>query len=130
MKCIVVTPEKTVLDREATFVVVPLYDGEYGIAEGHTPVVGRLGAGELRIKSKQGNETWFLQGGFVEVLNNVVTILTGRAVQIERLSIADAEKALATAVAKPADTEELFLARKSAIEAARSELRAAKKVAR
>ncbi len=129
MKCIVVTPEKTVLEKEATFVVVPLYDGEYGIALGHTPVVGRLGAGELRIESKDGNETWFVQGGFVEVLNNVVTLLTQRAVEINRLKVADAEKALEAAMAKPVQTDELFLARSAAVDAARNELRSAKKVA-
>ena len=48
MKCVAVTPEKTVFDLEVDFVVVPLYDGEYGVGVDHSPVVGRIGAGELR----------------------------------------------------------------------------------
>ena len=49
MQCIIVTPETTIVDCQASFVAVPLYDGELGIAAHHTPLVGRLGAGELRI---------------------------------------------------------------------------------
>ena len=48
MKCIVVTPEKTLVDEDAKFIVAPLYDGEYGIDSDHAPVVGRLGVGEMR----------------------------------------------------------------------------------
>ena len=32
IKCVVVTPEKVVLEKDAEFVALPLYDGEYGIA--------------------------------------------------------------------------------------------------
>ena len=43
MQCIVVTPERTLYDRPADFVALCLFDGEIGIAPGHTPMIGRLG---------------------------------------------------------------------------------------
>ena len=46
---IVVTPEATVLDEQVDFVALPLYDGEIGIAPGRSPMIGRLGYGELRL---------------------------------------------------------------------------------
>ena len=49
MQCIVITPEKSLIDEPAEFVALPLVDGEIGITQGRTPLVGRLGAGELRI---------------------------------------------------------------------------------
>lgn len=55
LKCIVVTPEKTALDQLANFVVVPLFDGEFGVGPGHSPMIGRLGYGELRIRAANGN---------------------------------------------------------------------------
>lgn len=130
MKCIVVTPEKTVLSRDASFAVVPLYDGEYGIAPGHTPVVGRLGAGELRIEGEGEKDVWFVQGGFVEVLNDTVTLLTGRAVPVEKLDLAKAEKTLENAMAQPVDTDDLYRAKSVAVDIARSEVRAARKLER
>ena len=43
------TPEQTVRDAEADFVALTLFDGEIGIAPGHTPLIGRLGYGEMRM---------------------------------------------------------------------------------
>ena len=49
-QCIVVTPEQTVRETPADFVAVTLFDGEIGIGPGHTPLIGRLGYGEMRIR--------------------------------------------------------------------------------
>ena len=54
LQCIVVTPERTVRDTSAEFVALPLYDGEIGIAPGHSPMIGRLGSGEMRIVGDEG----------------------------------------------------------------------------
>ena len=50
IQCVVVTPEKTEVDVRATSVTVPLFDGEMGILKGHSPLVGRLGYGVLRMQ--------------------------------------------------------------------------------
>lgn len=127
IKCVVVTPEKVVLDRNAEFVALPLYDGDYGIAFNHTPVVGRLGAGELRIKNGENTDSYYVSGGFVEVLNNTVTLMTSRAVPVAQITKAVAEKAFADASAKPASTPEESELRNAALHDARVMLRIANK---
>ncbi|HEY1067766.1 MAG TPA: F0F1 ATP synthase subunit epsilon, partial [Pirellulales bacterium] len=49
LRCIVVTPETTLLEADCEFVVLPLADGELGIAPLHAPLIGALGYGEMRL---------------------------------------------------------------------------------
>ena len=80
LQCIVVTPEQTVRETPADFVAVTLFDGEIGIAPGHTPLIGGLGYGELRIRHGKEVERFYVEGGFVEVLSDAVSLLTNRAI--------------------------------------------------
>jgi F-type H+-transporting ATPase subunit epsilon len=102
LKCVVVTPERAVLDESADFVALPLYDGELGVLPGRAPLIGRLGCGELRIRQGERNRRYFVDGGFAQVRGNVVTILTQRAVRAEDINLAAAEEALQAAQAPPA----------------------------
>lgn len=79
LKVVVVTPEKAVLDTTADMVIVPMIDGELGVLAGRAPLIGRLGAGELRLKSAAGATRYFVEAGFVQVRSNVVTVLTAAA---------------------------------------------------
>jgi len=80
LQCVVVTPERTLFDEVVDFVALPLYDGELGVLPGRSPVIGRLGFGELRTKSQGTNRRYFVDGGFAQVRDNVVTVLTNRAI--------------------------------------------------
>jgi hypothetical protein len=80
LNCIVVTPEETALDEQADFVALPLYDGEIGISPGHSPLIGRLGFGEMRIRTGGTVQQFYVDGGFVQVNGNVISVLTNRAV--------------------------------------------------
>jgi F-type H+-transporting ATPase subunit epsilon len=101
VRCIVVTPEKAVLDATAEMVIVPMYDGELGVLTGRAPLIGRLGAGELRLKTGTAVERWFVEAGFVQVRSNVVTVLTSKAVKAETVTAAMADQARAEAEALP-----------------------------
>jgi F-type H+-transporting ATPase subunit epsilon len=79
LKCVVVTPESAVLDEQADFIAVPLYDGELGVLPGRTPLIGRLGVGALRIRHGSRTTEAYVEGGFVQIQDNVVTLLTERA---------------------------------------------------
>ena len=127
VQCIVVTPERTVLDREAEFVALPLYDGEIGIAPGHSPLIGRLGCGELRILRDEGQDQIYVEGGFVQVLGGVVSVLTGRAVAGKDLDEAVAQEQLDAARARPANTPDLMAMRNRAVTQARAQLRVARR---
>ncbi|MHC4400426.1 MAG: ATP synthase F1 subunit epsilon [Planctomycetota bacterium] len=127
LQCIVVTPEKPLVDESAEFVALPLYDGEIGIAPGHTPLIGRLGAGELRITQRGSVSRYYVESGFVEVVDNVVTLLTSRAVPTADLDAAVAEEQLATARARAANTPELMAQRDRAVAVSRAQLRVARR---
>ena len=130
LKCIVVTPETTVLDESARFVALPLFDGEIGIAPGHSPLIGRLGSGEMRIDLNGKIERYYVEGGFVEVLGNVVSVLTNRAVAADQLDVSVAEEQLTASRSRPANTADLMAARDRAVTQARSRLRVARRSAK
>ena len=127
LNCIVVTPETTALDEKADFVALPLYDGEIGIASGHSPMIGRLGYGELRIKSGATESRYYVDGGFVQVADNVVSVLTNRAIPADELDAGAAQEQLESAWQRPANTPELREIRDRLESQARGQLRVARK---
>jgi F-type H+-transporting ATPase subunit epsilon len=127
LQCIVVTPERTLLDSPAEFVAVPLYDGELGIAPAHSPMIGRLGAGELRIHHGDEETRYYVEGGFVEVIGNVVSVLTSRAVPAKDLDAAVAQEQLASARTRAARSPDAMAARDKAVAQARARLRVARR---
>ncbi|MGB9879219.1 MAG: ATP synthase F1 subunit epsilon [Anaerolineae bacterium] len=86
LRCIVVTPERKVLEDTADAVVVPLPDGELGIYPRHAPLIARLGAGELRVRQEEKVRRFYIEGGFVEVLNDVVSVVTTRTFTARELA--------------------------------------------
>ena len=128
LQCIVVTPEETAMEEQASFVVVPLFDGELGVAPGHSPLIGRLGFGELRLTANDGTRSrYYVDGGFVQVANDVVTVLTGKTLPAGDLDVAVAEEQLAEARKRPANTDELMELRDRAVLQARSQIRIARR---
>ena len=106
LRLIVVTPERTLLDEPVAALRFPLYDGDIGILPGRLPLIGRLGCGELKVTTSAGERSFFVDGGFVQVLGSTVSLLTHRAVPVESLVAADAEKQLAAAQSQIARTDE------------------------
>jgi len=126
LTCIVVTPEQTVCELPADFVALTLFDGEIGIAPGHTPLIGRLGCGELRIRHGNQVERFYIEGGFVEVVDNVVSLLTKRAIPADKIDEDAAVQQMETARNQPARTPELMAARELALAQGRAQLRVAR----
>ena len=127
LTCLVVTPEETALEAQADFIAVPLYDGELGIAPGHSPLIGRLGFGELRLRAAGATRRYFIDGGFVQVADNVVSILTSRAVPASAVNVPAAEAQLAESLRMPTHTDEAIAARDRAMSRARAQLHVASK---
>ncbi len=127
LQCIVVTPEQTVHTGEADFVAVTLFDGEIGIGPGHTPLIGRLGYGEMRIRHAKEVERFYVEGGFVEVLDNAVSLLTNRAIPADKIDEQAAYQQIETARNQAARTPELMALREQAVAQARAQLRVAQR---
>lgn len=125
LQLVVVTPEATVLEESAEFVALPLFDGEIGIAPLHSPMIGRLGYGEMRVKHGGGTTRYYLDGGFVQVVDNVVSVLTGRALPATSLDTAVAAEQLNEARRRASNTPELMALRDRAEQQARAQLRVA-----
>lgn len=102
----VVTPEREVLAVEAKFVALPLYDGEMGILAQRAPLLAKLGAGMLRVdEAAGGKRKLFVAGGFVQMVDDRLTILTQEALEPEKLTAELAKSALTAAAKLPNRTE-------------------------
>lgn len=99
LRLLVITPEKTVVDQAVDSLRFPLFDGDMGVLPGRAPVVGRLGCGELRVRSGGGESRYFIDGGFLQIREQTVTLLTDRAMEAGKISLDAAEKELAAAQA-------------------------------
>ena len=128
LQCTVVTPERTIYDQTAEFVAMTLYDGEIGIAAGHTPLIGRLGYGEMRVRREgQQVDRYYVEGGFVEVLDDVVSVLTQRAIPAAEIDTAVAREQLLSAQSRRAATPEAAAVRDRAVAQSRAQLHVAGK---
>jgi len=125
IECIVVTPESTILDEQVDFVALPLYDGEIGILPGRSPLIGRLGFGELRLVNAGQARRYYVDGGFVQVADNVVSVLTNRAVPAASLDPQVAAEQLAQARTRKANSDELLAIRDRLELQARGQIRVA-----
>lgn len=94
VQCLVVTPEKVLLDDIVDFVALPVYDGELGVLHGRAPLIARLGYGELRIEGGGTTRRYFVDGGFAQVRDDVVTVLTGRALPADKIDPESAREQL------------------------------------
>jgi F-type H+-transporting ATPase subunit epsilon len=76
----IISPEATVFEGEADMVVAPAWDGEVGVLRGHAPMLVLLGAGVMRITVEGAPMQRFdIAGGFMQVSDDVVTVLSERA---------------------------------------------------
>ena len=110
LKLEIVTPEKKVFDAEVESVTIPTASGEVGLLANHAPIVSALRPGILSYSVKGTVEKMVVAGGFVEMNNNKVSVLTDSA---ETASEIDIESARAQ---REAAEKELAANSSSAIE--------------
>lgn len=98
IRLLVITPERQLLDEAVDEVVLPAHDGELGVLRDRAPLMCELGIGQLRYaRGGQPPQRVFIDGGFAQVLNNRVTVLTRRALPAELVTaevLAAAEQSL------------------------------------
>ena len=76
MNLTILSPDKEIFTGAVKSVKVPGANGSFEMLENHAPIVSALEKGEVRIIKENGEkDTFRIQGGFVEMLNNEVSLL-------------------------------------------------------
>jgi F-type H+-transporting ATPase subunit epsilon len=75
----VISPERVLFEGEVDSVVAPAFDGEVGILKDHAAMMTLLGAGTLRLGPDMGGKRFHVEGGFLQVADNQVRIVTEQA---------------------------------------------------
>jgi F-type H+-transporting ATPase subunit epsilon len=71
----VITPDSVLYSGEALSVKLPGSKGSFEALANHAPIVSSLTKGKVVIKTDEGNQTFEIEGGIVEILNNKVIVL-------------------------------------------------------
>jgi F-type H+-transporting ATPase subunit epsilon len=81
----ILTPEKKLYSGNVYGVQLPGITGLFEVLEKHAPLVSALKAGRLKVIKDRHNQVSFfdIQGGFVEVINNSITVLVEGATPVE-----------------------------------------------
>jgi F-type H+-transporting ATPase subunit epsilon len=93
LKVSVVTPDGPVYESDVDMVVARAQSGELGVLPGHIPMVAPLQIGGVRMKKGDKTEQVAVNGGFLEVRPDKVTILAQTAEAAEEIDLTRAEEA-------------------------------------
>jgi F-type H+-transporting ATPase subunit epsilon len=63
-------------------IIAPAWDGAVGVMRGHAPMLVLLGAGDIRVTTGGSEQTFHIDGGFMQVVDDTVTILSENAAEV------------------------------------------------
>lgn len=122
-QCTLVTPEREALNEQVVYASIPAWDGLIGIAPQRAPLLVKLGDGPLRLDLPQGQTRhFFVSGGFAQLKENVLSIVSEQAMAPDQLDAALAQKSLDEALAHPAVGEQETQAKQRQVSRARAML--------
>ena len=97
----IVNPEKSfLLKDDVTEVVVPAYEGEIGILKDHISIISFLKPGIIKVFSKSGEDSYYVNDGIIEFKNNNLSILTSLILHLK-----DIDKGKISEIQKSAEEE-------------------------
>ena len=97
----IVNPEKSFLSKnDVTEVVVPAFEGEIGILKDHISIISFLKPGIIKVFSKSGEDSYYVNDGIIEFKNNNLSILTSLI-----LNLKDIDKGKISEIQKSAEEE-------------------------
>jgi len=71
----IITPDKKVFEGDVTSAKFPGSNGAFEVLNSHAPLISTLDNGPVRITTSAGQQTFNIDGGVVEVLNNKIVVL-------------------------------------------------------
>ena len=88
----VVAPEKMVMSKTVDMVTISGTEGDFGVLPGHAALVSSIRPGFIEIEADKETEKMFIGGGFIEVLEDKVSILATEVLSAEQIDISDCEE--------------------------------------
>lgn len=125
----IITPEKVLLKDEVDEVIVPTVTGEIAILPNHAQLLTKINPGELVIRKNGKSQSFAILGGFLEVLNNHISVLADYAIRAEDIEIAKVQEAQERAKQKmkQKDTEQNFRVAEAELRKSLLQLKVARK---
>ena len=77
----IISPERVLYEGETESLVAPAFDGQVGILTSHAPMMTLLGRGELRLGAGASARRFNVDGGFLQVVDDQVRVVTERAAE-------------------------------------------------
>ena len=87
----VVSPEKLIMSKSVDMVTVSGTEGDFGVLPGHTALVSSIRPGLLQIEADKDVEIFFISGGFIEVIEDKVSILATDVISPNDINISECE---------------------------------------
>jgi F-type H+-transporting ATPase subunit epsilon len=109
LKLKIVTPEEQIFDGEVDGVNVYTSEGELGILPNHAPLMAKVIPGELTIKQSGKQENLALGFGFLQIIDNTLTVmadLATKATDIDERAVEEARKRAEQALTQKLTDEE------------------------
>ena len=111
---VVITPEREVVRGQSPNVVIPAHDGELGVRQLRAPLMCELGIGELRYDQQGQTRHVYIDGGFAQVNDDHVMVLTAHALPAEQVTAEIVTNAEAAAAEEGIEADERNKRRKRA----------------
>ena len=88
----VVAPEKMVMTKTVDMVTISGTEGDFGVLPGHAALVSSIRPGFLEIEVDKQSEKMFIGGGFIEIIEDKVSILASEVLSSEQINISECEE--------------------------------------
>jgi len=100
-QCSIITPQETAFEGEITYATFQAWDGQEGLLSQRSPLLTKLGIGIVRLDLEAGGKAWFLlDGGFAQMQEGVLMLLSGNAMSSDSVSLSEAQSELDDANAR------------------------------
>ena len=87
----VVSPEKLIMSKSVDMITVSGTEGDFGVLPGHTALVSSIRPGLLQIEADKDVEIFFISGGFIEVIEDKVSILATDVISPNDINVSECE---------------------------------------
>lgn len=94
----ILTPVGKLFEGEVLGVQVPGAEGRFEMKVDHAPILSLLSIGHVRVRESAGETGYAVTGGFVEMVDNRLTLLAEAAERVDEIDVERAKKAYQSAL--------------------------------